>query len=97
MRKLEDADAFRLFSTLEGYVPLDAPPAVYLRRNMKGLPCIRYEALTNGRKWIVDFYNKDFYYTLVQPETHQTFETPISLIAYLYKSLGLNYDKITKS
>jgi hypothetical protein len=97
MRKLVERDAVSLFLLLESYIPMDTPPNIQIRRNMKGRLCIRHEATTFGRAWVVDFYSKDFYYTLVQPETHQTFKTPLSLISYLYRSLGLNYDKITKS
>ena len=92
MRKLVEKDAVILFLILEKFVPMDRPPTVSIRRNMKGKPCIRYEASTMRREWIVDFYSKDFYYTLVKPETHQVCNTPISLISYLYKALGLNYD-----
>ena len=94
---LNEQDAIFLFSTLEGFIPLDAPPEVYMRTNMKGRKCIRYDAVTNGRKWTVDFYTLGFLYCLVPPFTHQTLNSVISLVAYLYRSLGLDYEQLAKT
>lgn len=93
---LSERDAVLLFSTLERFIPLDGPPKVFLRTNMRGKKCIRYEATTNGRNWTVDFYTLGFFYCLVPPFTHQTVNSVLSLIAYLYRSLELDYEQLTK-
>jgi len=94
---LNERDAFYLFSTLELFIPLDAPAKVSLRSNMRGKKCFRYEAYTNGRQWTVDFYNLTFLYCLVPPYSHQVNNSVLSLISYLYKSLGLNYEQLAKT
>ena len=57
---INERDAFFLFSTLERYIPLDQPATLHPRTNRKGKKCIRYEATTKGKHWIVDFYSLDF-------------------------------------
>lgn len=94
---MNEQHAVYVFSTLERYIPLDAPAKVYLRTNMKGKKCIRYEAVTNGKHWTVDFYTLGFLYCLVPPFTHQIANSVLSLISYLYRSLGLDYEQLVKT
>ena len=94
---LSERDAVFLFSTLEKFIPIDAPAKVYLRTNMKGKKCIRYTAVTNGKTWTVDFYTLGFLYCLVPPSTHQIINSVLSLISYLYRSLGLDYEQLIKT
>lgn len=100
MRKsppLKERDALDLFNTVEAYVPFDSAPKVALRQNTNGNKCIRFCCRTNRKEWSLDFYTKNFVVCHVAPFTSIILTTPIAVLAYLYRSLELNYDHIAKS
>jgi hypothetical protein len=95
---LVEADALRLFSVVETYVPFDEPPLISIRVNTNGYKCIRFKCKTQRKEWHIDFYSKTYFLCSVKPSHNKICSTALSLIAHLYRSLELNYATLdTKS
>lgn len=88
MRKLREQDILFVMQVLEDIIPVDENYKLTLRLNNQNRQCVRCEAATSGREWLVDIYGKHFFYVIIPPCGAVTFDSIRSLVLYLQTNLG---------
>lgn len=91
MRKLRERDILYVMQILEDLVPIDDPHVLTLRVNNQNRQCVRCEAATSGKNWLVDIYGKHFFYAIIPPRGAVTFDSIRSLVLYLQTNLGIHH------
>jgi hypothetical protein len=87
MRKVSEREVLFVMQALEDNLPVDGKFKLTLRVNNQGRQCVRCEATTMGRDWLVDIYGKRFFYSIVPPGGAQTHDSIRSLVIFLQTQL----------
>lgn len=89
MRRLREQDILFVMQILEDAIPVDEEHSLTLRVNNQNRQCVRCEASTSGRNWLVDIYGKHFFYVVIPPRGAVTLDSIRSLILFLQMNLGV--------
>ena len=80
MRRVKEQDVLFVMQMLEENLRFDEPPRLSVRVNNQGRQCIRCQASTMGKEWLLDIYGKHFFYLHIPPAAPCTPESVRSLL-----------------
>ena len=87
MRRVRERDVLYVMQLLEEGLLFTHKPKLTVRVNDQGRQCIRCEAETRGRSWLLDIYGKHFFYLVIPPQTALTFPSVRGLLLHLQATL----------
>lgn len=97
MRRVRERDVLYVMQLLEENLVFDDRPRLSVRVNDSGRQCIRCEADTLGRQWLLDIYGKHFFYLAIPPRAPSTFDSVRGLLLYLQATLMGDFHAVDPS